>query len=124
MFLIELVCGLCGKGHSKDEIQTVCRACGRPLLARYDLPAARAAFGRERLAGREASLWRYRELLPLAPETAPVTLGEGWTPLLPVDLSKLRRSGWIQAHQSAVIFNTGAGLKYLECYTGLQGAAR
>jgi threonine synthase len=84
MFLTELVCGLCGKGHSKDEIQTVCRACGRPLLARYDLPAVRAALQRERLAGREASLWRYRELLPLGPEAAPVTLGEGWTPLLPM----------------------------------------
>lgn len=43
MFLTEVVCGLCGKGHSKDEIQTVCRACGRPLLARYDLSAARTS---------------------------------------------------------------------------------
>ena len=83
MFLTELVCGLCGKLHSKDEVQSVCRDCGRPLLARYDLLAASAALQKEQLAGRESSLWRYRELLPLGTEAQPVTLGEGWTPLLP-----------------------------------------
>jgi len=29
-------------------------------------------------------MWRYREWLPLADGEAPVTLGEGGTPLLPV----------------------------------------
>jgi threonine synthase len=84
MFLTELICGLCGKRHSKDEVQTVCRDCGRPLLAGYDLRAASLALKKEQLAGREASLWRYRELLPLGTHAQPVTLGEGWTPLLPV----------------------------------------
>ncbi|MBV9488724.1 MAG: threonine synthase [Verrucomicrobia bacterium] len=84
MFLTDLVCGLCGQVHRASEIQTVCRACGRPLLARYDLTAAGAALQRGWLAGREPSLWRYRELLPLPAEALPVTLGEGWTPLLPV----------------------------------------
>jgi threonine synthase len=37
-----------------------------------------------------------------------------------VALSKLRQSEWIQAHESVVVFNTGAGLKYLECYTELK----
>lgn len=57
-------------------------ACGAPLLARYDLRAARA-WRRESLAGREPTMWRYRELMPLvdAHET-PVSLGEGWTPLV------------------------------------------
>jgi threonine synthase len=84
MFLTELVCGLCARRHSKDEIQTVCRSCARPLLARYDLRAASAALKKEQLATRESSLWRYRELLPLGSEEQPVALGEGWTPLLPV----------------------------------------
>ncbi|MDQ3068689.1 MAG: threonine synthase [Acidobacteriota bacterium] len=57
-------------------------ACGAPLLARYDLEAARAAWTRESLVGREASMWRYRELMPLFDGEAPVSLGEGWTPLL------------------------------------------
>jgi threonine synthase len=52
-----------------------------PLLARYDLNAARA-WKRESLAGREASMWRYRELMPLFDGEAPLSLGEGWTPLI------------------------------------------
>ena len=54
--------------------------CGAPLLARYDLAAARS-WSRESLAGREPDMWRYRELMPLLPGERPVTLGEGFTPL-------------------------------------------
>jgi threonine synthase len=57
---------------------------GRPLWVRYDLPAVRAALRPADLVGRPASLWRYRELLPLPADQEPVTLGEGWTPLLPL----------------------------------------
>jgi threonine synthase len=53
-----------------------------PLLARYDLTAARA-WTRESLSGRVASMWRYHELMPLLDTETPVTLGEGWTPLIP-----------------------------------------
>ena len=52
-----------------------------PLLARYDLNAARA-WKRESLASREPTMWRYRELMPLLDGEQPITLGEGWTPLV------------------------------------------
>ena len=52
-----------------------------PLLARYDLNAARA-WKRDSLAGRDANMWRYRELMPLFDGEQPLTLGEGWTPLI------------------------------------------
>ncbi len=55
--------------------------CGAPLLARYNL-ASLSNWRRESLAGREASMWRYREVMPLFDGEAPVSLGEGWTPLL------------------------------------------
>ncbi len=55
--------------------------CGAPLLARYDLDAART-WRRESLAAREPTMWRYRELMPLFDGETPVTLGEGWTPLI------------------------------------------
>ncbi|HXH07586.1 MAG TPA: threonine synthase [Vicinamibacterales bacterium] len=58
----------------------LCR-CGAPLLARYDLSRVDAGT-RDRLAARGATMWRYRELLPLFDGEDPVTLGEGWTPLL------------------------------------------
>jgi threonine synthase len=52
-----------------------------PLLARYDLNAARA-WKKESLGGRAATMWRYRELMPLFDGEQPITLGEGWTPLI------------------------------------------
>ncbi|HEX7136315.1 MAG TPA: threonine synthase, partial [Vicinamibacterales bacterium] len=52
-----------------------------PLLARYDLERARA-LRRESLAGRAPNMWRYRELMPLFDGDEPVTLGEGFTPLM------------------------------------------
>ena len=55
--------------------------CGAPLFARYDLDRARA-WKRDTLAGRDANMWRYRELMPLFDGEDPLTLGEGWTPLI------------------------------------------
>jgi threonine synthase len=56
---------------------------GRPLWVRYDLDRLRREVSPATFAGRAPSLWRYRELLPLAFDAEPVTLGEGMTPLLP-----------------------------------------
>src|SRR6266545_7313433 len=61
------------------ERHFLCR-CGAPLLARYDLAAARA-WSRGALTGRAPDMWRYRELMPLFDGESPVTLGEGFTPL-------------------------------------------
>jgi threonine synthase len=58
----------------------LCR-CGAPLLARYDLARA-SGWSRETLVGREPNMWRYRELMPLFDGEEPVTLGEGFTPLI------------------------------------------
>ncbi|HEV3060100.1 MAG TPA: threonine synthase [Vicinamibacterales bacterium] len=55
--------------------------CGAPLLARYDLERARR-WSRESLKGRAPDMWRYRELMPLFDGEHPVTLGEGFTPLV------------------------------------------
>jgi len=52
-----------------------------PLRVDYD--HARAPLAPEALANRPASLWRYCEVLPIAPEHA-VTLVEGWTPLVEI----------------------------------------
>jgi threonine synthase len=71
----------CGAGPFNPRERHHLCTCGAPLLARYDLAAARG-WTRETLRDREPSLWRYRELLPLFPGESPVTLGEGFTPLI------------------------------------------
>ena len=73
----------CGAGpFNARERHHLCPSCGMPLVARYDLAAARGAWRRESLADREPTMWRYRELMPLFDGESPVSLGEGWTPLL------------------------------------------
>jgi threonine synthase len=74
-----LECTRCGEHLPADQPQNVCPKDGGVLYVRYDLKAIARDFRREVLTGREASLWRYREVLPDAPS---VTLGEGFTPML------------------------------------------
>jgi threonine synthase len=80
-YFTHLECSVpCGaKTLDPHTIHHLC-ACGAPLLARYDLERARA-WSRDSLAGREPTMWRYRELLPLFDGETPITLGEGFTPL-------------------------------------------
>jgi len=77
--LTHLECSSCKKKHPHDRLQNLCSACGKPLLARYDLKAAAKTLTRKALAGRAATMWRYAEVLPGG---APVSLGEGMTPLV------------------------------------------
>jgi threonine synthase len=79
-----LSCTSCGLEHDRDVLQTVCRACGLTLACSLDLDPSTLAPAA--LVGREPSLWRYAEVLPVARSFA-VTLGEGFTPLLQVDAS-------------------------------------
>jgi threonine synthase len=71
----------CGAGPYDPRVEQHLCTCGAPLLARYDLEAAKA-WRRASLAGRRPDMWRYRELMPLFDGEEPLSLGEGWTPLV------------------------------------------
>jgi threonine synthase len=83
MYFSHLDCSSrCGAGpFDPRKPHFLCPSCALPLLARYDLAAAKA-WSRESLRDRPPNMWRYRELMPLLPGDEPVTLGEGLTPLL------------------------------------------
>ena len=81
-YLSHLECAWCETTYEADRLYNVCPDCGKPLLVRYDLDAAREAFPWSALAGRPANLWRYAEMLPVADPAHRLTLGEGYTPLL------------------------------------------
>ena len=72
----------CGAAPRDPETPQHLCPCGAPLLARYDLESLARTWSRDVLAQREPTLWRYREVLPIAPGRAPVSLGEGYTPLV------------------------------------------
>ena len=81
-YFTHLECSVpCGAAPYDARVEQHLCACGAPLLARYDLDAARA-WRKESLATREPNMWRYRELMPLLDGQEPLTLGEGWTPLM------------------------------------------
>ncbi len=83
-YLSHLECGWCGKTYPADQPMNLCPDDGKPLLARYDLDAARAGLSRDAIAGRAPNMWRYAELLPVRDPAHRITLGEGFTPLLPL----------------------------------------
>jgi len=80
--LINLECPECGKLFNADEVQTFCQDCRGPLLARYDLAAARKSLTREAVSARPRGIWRWSEILPVRAPAFRLTLGEGDTPLL------------------------------------------
>jgi threonine synthase len=69
----------CAQVVPHTSLQNLCPSCKSPLLARYDLAAARRTLTLETLRTRAHTMWRYEEVLPGAP---PITLGEGMTPLI------------------------------------------
>lgn len=80
-----LECSRCHQKISADRPQTLCPIDAGALYVRYDMGALRTTARREHAAERAAAsggslgMWRYADVLP---DVLPVTLGEGWTPML------------------------------------------
>jgi threonine synthase len=84
MRIAYLECTRCSEHLPADRPQNVCPKDGGVLFVRYDLARLKGKFRLEDLSGRVASMWRYAEVLPELPkDEKPVTLGEGFTPMLP-----------------------------------------
>jgi threonine synthase len=81
-YLSHLECSVCQQRYDADQLQTISPCCSRPLLARYDLAALAQDVQRDEISTREASMWRYHELLPVREAGHIYSLGEGMTPLL------------------------------------------
>ncbi len=77
--ITQLVCSGCGREYSPFALQKLSACCALPLLAAYRLSGS---LPKEELPRRPASMWRYRELLPVLSDRHIITLGEGFTPLL------------------------------------------
>lgn len=81
-YLNHLECSQCHRHYDADQLHTLSPCCSRPLLAQYDLSAVAHMLTPDEVAQREATMWRYHELLPVREEEHVLTLGEGMTPLL------------------------------------------
>lgn len=75
-----LACKSCRTTYPMNEPVWRC-LCGGLLDVRFN-----ARFDMEKIARRKPTMWRYREALPLGEGASVVSIGEGMTPMLPVDL--------------------------------------
>lgn len=84
-YITDLTCSSCGRYFNVHQIQTYCPDCSTPILANYDLSRAKEALDRDCFVTGAKNMWRWSELLPVFDRQNIVTLGEGDTPLLPLD---------------------------------------
>jgi threonine synthase len=90
-----LECSRCKAQYDARTPQTVCAACAGSFYVRYDLSAAKGTARRDEIGcsaedKRWSGMWRYRQVLP---DVEPVTLGEGWTPMLK---SRRHANAWLK----------------------------
>ena len=83
--IASLECSRCHHHITAETPQTVCPVCSGSLYVRYDMDQLKKTAKRDEIAARAAAspaslgMWRYSSVLP---EVTPVTLGEGWTPMI------------------------------------------
>ena len=82
-------CPKCMKGYPIEIKEWRCQECHYILEVNLDLSGLKGKGPELFLHREERSIWRWREFLPIEKDGAIVTLGEGGTPLLPVE--RLRR---------------------------------
>ena len=78
--IIGFECSKCGQKFEPQPAPTICPKDGGPLYVRYDLDEIKWHHSRDSLLGAPKNMWRYAAVLP---DAEPVTLGEGFTPMLP-----------------------------------------
>jgi threonine synthase len=80
--LVAVRCLQCGHAQPPTAyLATACSECGSQWLdAEYDYARVHSAW-QNGLMGREFSMWRYHELLPIQRTLPELGMGEGWTPL-------------------------------------------
>lgn len=80
---MKLTCQRCGKEYGPEEKIYRCE-CGGTLT----VTGKEVSFPLEKIAKREPTIWRYREAIPVDSKKA-VTLGEGFTPMVPLGIGNL-----------------------------------
>ena len=81
-YFTHLECSRCAQTYDSNVPHNLCTECGKPLFPRYALDKIAQTWDKSSLSGREPSMWRYAELLPVTDAQHIVSLNESMTPLL------------------------------------------
>ena len=82
--VLSLKCLICGKIYSPEEVTYVCPDHGNEgiLDVHYDYDLINRRISKEDLLhSDDLTIWRYKPLLPVEPDTPTTPLAVGWTPL-------------------------------------------
>lgn len=75
-------CIECGKVHDMTVPAYACTSCNNLLEITMDIPSAQQRLSDSDWASRPLSVWKYRELLPIASDAVVFSRNEGGTPLI------------------------------------------
>ncbi|MEE9323272.1 MAG: threonine synthase [Candidatus Aenigmarchaeota archaeon] len=81
---MKFVCSECGEEYGKNDKIYKCECGGVLELGEKDV-----SFPKDKIKQRNPSIWRYREAIPIESDKDIVTLGEGFTPLVPLKIGGL-----------------------------------
>jgi threonine synthase len=84
-----LACKECGAEYELKPVH-ICEFCFGPLEVQYDYEYLKTFVTRERIQSGPNSIWRYKDLLPVAKD--PIDVGTGASPRLEEPLHQKRRS--------------------------------
>ena len=84
-FLTHLECTYCKTIFSIEKPLRTCSKCSKVLYPRYDIENAKKEITQAKISTRTPNMWRYFEMLPIINPDNIITLGEGFTPILPIN---------------------------------------
>jgi len=84
--ILKVICTNCGKEYSAEKKLNLCDTCGKVLYPKYDLEKAKETLTKQLIQNRKVyNIWRLNEIMPVKEEKFRISLGEGWTPLIPIN---------------------------------------
>lgn len=81
--MFEIYCTRCGQAQEKNTVWRC--TCGGPFEIHNEIP-----FERDKILLRDHTIWRYRKFLPPIEHKSIVSLGEGMTPQVPLELPQAK----------------------------------
>lgn len=102
-----LSCSNCKKEYNIKELNAYASCCNQPLAVDYDL---NENISKSTIQTHQNNIWRYSSLLPVFKKENIVSLGEGMTPVIP--LQKLaERHGFSDLHMKDESYNPTGSFK-------------